>query len=463
MPPFRHQGPTPGEHAFTLEHGWFEEAWKEASGLGGALLRRLLIFRSGADWLDMAGFTKHVSTYGFRLTFAESHWTDHDTLIEHLTHPVCGLALKEDMRTCTCAFGERSCRIWFDGPEQAAGRLDLQLVTDQEDCEIAEYNQALTYAGSPHEEIMRATGRPSGAAVVCAPGCHGRHGKVAFLRRIRKDVERNTRREGGRPDDCGRVRPQGLSSAFDALSVAGHASELLHGNRGRFAPQHGTLWLWLLPLLLSTCVPNRSTRCSTGSSGLWTFVWSGGAWCKRRSVGARTDRGTWVRLERRPLARVDGQGWNGTEAAAALEGVAMLRWLAGVAWRDASGEAMWRADETTLLPGAPVKPGGTLTIDPQLPGAWWGQLNRSLDALAGQTTTRIATPDTVTITQARVTREITSTFGDLDTTLADWRPAHADLNWANVTGPTLGRHRRPARPRHWGGTTPASAGTTCRR
>lgn len=64
-----------------------------------------------------------------------------------------------------------------------------------------------------------------------------------------------------------------------------------------------------------------------------------------------------------------------------------------------------------------------------------GQLNGSLDALAGQITTRIATPDTVTITQARVTQEITSTFGDLDTTLADWRPAHADLNWANVTGP----------------------------
>ncbi|WP_042162457.1 hypothetical protein [Streptomyces lydicamycinicus] len=156
---------------------------------------------------------------------------------------------------------------------------------------------------------------------------------------------------------------------------------------------------------------------------------------KRRSVGARTERGTWVRLERRPLARIDGQGWNGTEAAAALEGVAMPRWLAGVAWRDASGEAMWRADETTPLPGAPVKPGGTLTVDSQLSGVWWGQLNRSLDALARQTTTRIATPDTVTITQARVTQEITSTFGDLDTTLADWRPAHADLNWANVTGP----------------------------
>lgn len=60
----------------------------------------------------------------------------------------------------------------------------MQLVTDQGDCEIAEYNQALTYAGSPNAEILRVTGRPSGAAVVCAPGCHGRHGKVAFLRRL---------------------------------------------------------------------------------------------------------------------------------------------------------------------------------------------------------------------------------------------------------------------------------------
>ncbi|WP_405774691.1 hypothetical protein [Streptomyces sp. NBC_00859] len=182
--PFQHRGPTPGEHAFVMEHGWFEDAWREASGLGSALLRRLLIFRSGADWLDMAGFTKHVNTYGFRLTFAESHWTDHDTLIGYLLHPVCGIALKEDMRSCACAFGERSCRVWFDGPDRAAGRLDVQFLSAQGGCEIAEYNQALTYGGSPSEEISRVTGCPPGAAVVCIPGCHGRHGKVGFLRRM---------------------------------------------------------------------------------------------------------------------------------------------------------------------------------------------------------------------------------------------------------------------------------------
>ncbi|MEU0283999.1 hypothetical protein ACIOGX_00080 [Streptomyces sp. NPDC088147] len=37
----------------------------------------------------MAGFTKHADTHGFRLPFAKVRWTDHDLLIEHLTHPVC--------------------------------------------------------------------------------------------------------------------------------------------------------------------------------------------------------------------------------------------------------------------------------------------------------------------------------------------------------------------------------------
>jgi hypothetical protein len=66
------------------------------------------------------------------------------------------------MRTCTCAFGERSCRIWFDGPEHGAGRLDLRLVTDQGDCEIAEYNHALTYAAAQMRRTCGSPGAPQG-------------------------------------------------------------------------------------------------------------------------------------------------------------------------------------------------------------------------------------------------------------------------------------------------------------
>ncbi|GHF36073.1 hypothetical protein GCM10010359_43560 [Streptomyces morookaense] len=41
---------------------------------------------------------------------------------------------------------------------------------------------------------------------------------------------------------------------------------------------------------------------------------------KCRSVGARTDRDTWVRIERRGVDRIGAQGGNGPEAAAILTG-----------------------------------------------------------------------------------------------------------------------------------------------
>ncbi|GCD99893.1 hypothetical protein EHYA_07615 [Embleya hyalina] len=107
-----------------------------------------------------------------------------------------------------------------------------------------------------------------------------------------------------------------------------------------------------------------------------------------------------------------------------------------MSWRDTEVSAMWRADETELVAAEPVKSGGRLSVDPKLSDAWWATLNASLDSLAAQETTRVATPDTVTITQVGVTSTIGKAFGDhIDTTVDEWIPAHADLNWANVTAP----------------------------
>lgn len=153
---------------------------------------------------------------------------------------------------------------------------------------------------------------------------------------------------------------------------------------------------------------------------------------KRRTVGARTNRDTWVRIERRPFNKIEGQGWNGAECAALLDGIEKPAWFGGVVWSDTAGAAMWRADETGLLPGGPVNPGTALTLSDE----WWAALNASLDVLAAHHTTRAATPDTVPVTQARVTESIQAVFpGVLDTTIRNWAPAHADLTWANVTGP----------------------------
>ncbi|WSQ69731.1 hypothetical protein OG393_33360 (plasmid) [Streptomyces sp. NBC_01216] len=157
---------------------------------------------------------------------------------------------------------------------------------------------------------------------------------------------------------------------------------------------------------------------------------------KRRSVGARTDRGTWVRVERRGLDRIGVQGGDGTSSAEALSGIAKPPWFAGVVWRDETEPVMWRADETELLPAAPVG-SAVVAKDPQLPEEWWAAMNASLDALGAQRTNRIATPDTETITPELVTETIHGVFPGVDAALGEWRPAHADFNWANTTAPAF--------------------------
>ncbi|MHA6631824.1 hypothetical protein ACU61A_40880 [Pseudonocardia sichuanensis] len=156
---------------------------------------------------------------------------------------------------------------------------------------------------------------------------------------------------------------------------------------------------------------------------------------KRRSIGVATDRRTWVRIEVRRVEKLYGQG-PGVEAAAALSGIAKPAWRAAVTWLEPELELMWRVDETELVTAAPIKPGGTLTIDPQPDEAWWARLGASLDALAAASTTRVATVHTVPMTQDRLTGTISEVFQDvLDTTVTEWAPAHGDLNWANLTGP----------------------------
>ncbi|MFE5594586.1 hypothetical protein [Streptomyces sp. NPDC056549] len=156
---------------------------------------------------------------------------------------------------------------------------------------------------------------------------------------------------------------------------------------------------------------------------------------KRRTVGARTGRGTWVRIERRGLARARAQGWHGVETAAALDGVAMPAWRQGCTWWEPGGGAVWRADETELVVDGPVG-GPVLLDDPWLSEAWWQGLNRSLDALAGAATTRVASPGTMPITRERVARVIGSAFPTMaGVDVDEWRPAHGDLSWANVTSP----------------------------
>lgn len=156
---------------------------------------------------------------------------------------------------------------------------------------------------------------------------------------------------------------------------------------------------------------------------------------KRRSIGARTDRGTWVRIECRGLERLDGQGW-GIEAAEILRGLPKPEWHAGISWFDPTRQVVWRADETSYVAEQPI---GKASAAVDLPDTWWTELNAALDGLADHhPVTRLATPDCAPITQERITSVIEAVFpGRVDATVKDWTTAHADLTWANLTGPTL--------------------------
>ena len=154
---------------------------------------------------------------------------------------------------------------------------------------------------------------------------------------------------------------------------------------------------------------------------------------KRRSLGYPTDRDSWVRIECRGLERLDGQGW-GLEAAATLAGLPIPQWHAGLSWYDPMHQVMWRADETQLIEQNPI---GRSTAATSLPDSWWAAFDAALDALAKSSTTRLATPDLEPISVERVRAAIAKVFPDADAPIEEWTTAHADLNWANMTGPQL--------------------------
>lgn len=155
---------------------------------------------------------------------------------------------------------------------------------------------------------------------------------------------------------------------------------------------------------------------------------------KRRSVGFRSDRETWVRVECRGLERFDGQGW-GLEAAQILDRVPVPKWHAGISWLDAERSVIWRADETQLIDESPI---GRAANAAGLPDAWWQAFNAAMDELGDHVTSRVATPDCERITVERVEAAIRKAFPDCaNVRIDEWHTAHADLNWANMTGPRL--------------------------
>jgi hypothetical protein len=150
---------------------------------------------------------------------------------------------------------------------------------------------------------------------------------------------------------------------------------------------------------------------------------------KRRSVGFRSDRDTWVRIEQQPMSHFIERGNNGLERSVILRGVAKPEWYQSVSWIDRADDRMWRADETELIISRHVIPWGFLREAPVLPAEWWQDFNSSLDALSEHTTARLA------IRQGRITEAIKAAFPGVNTTIDEWATAHGDFYWQNLTAP----------------------------
>ncbi|WP_190816556.1 hypothetical protein [Saccharopolyspora pogona] len=154
---------------------------------------------------------------------------------------------------------------------------------------------------------------------------------------------------------------------------------------------------------------------------------------KRRTWGAPSDRGTWVRLQVWPAGHAVVDQVPGVVAASALTQVPRPAWYRGVRWDD-DGGLVWRADELELVTQSPVIQAGTLTTDPSVSDDWWHELARALAAVA---TTAVPLPQQ-TVTQQRFTERITAAVGsDVDTTVTAWGGLHGDIAFANLTAPEL--------------------------
>jgi hypothetical protein len=150
---------------------------------------------------------------------------------------------------------------------------------------------------------------------------------------------------------------------------------------------------------------------------------------KRRSVGFRTDRNTWVRLEHQTLAQFARRGNDGLQQAMLIDGVTKPLWYQAVSWIDSEHGRVWRADETEFIAARHVIPYGYLRQAPDMSATWWAEFNASLDVLSRYPTNRVA------VRQARITETIAAAFPGIDTVVAEWVTAHGDLYWQNLTAP----------------------------
>lgn len=154
------------------------------------------------------------------------------------------------------------------------------------------------------------------------------------------------------------------------------------------------------------------------------------------SIGAGTDRGTWIRLEHARTEQIGERAWGGAEAAVALHDAAAPPWINTLTWRGEESDVVWRADEVEFVAEQPVGARPVLASDPKLPPSWWHTWGTAMDALAEARTARIAVAHRQPVTAAHVARVIEAVWpGRVEPRVTEWACAHGEMTWRKLTGP----------------------------
>ncbi|WP_198586845.1 phosphotransferase [Glycomyces xiaoerkulensis] len=155
-----------------------------------------------------------------------------------------------------------------------------------------------------------------------------------------------------------------------------------------------------------------------------------------RSVSARAEhpgRGVcWLRVHTESFVTAGGETWTGNTDAEQITAVAKPHVLKFDDWDDQTWGRSQRAELTTFVRQSPASDDEFAPVPLEVPSRWWGDLRQNLRNLAPAETERRR------VTQAEITRRIRVFWGDLiDPTVRDWRCAHGDLHWSNITAPEV--------------------------
>ncbi|MGH3853828.1 MAG: aminoglycoside phosphotransferase [Pseudonocardiaceae bacterium] len=159
-----------------------------------------------------------------------------------------------------------------------------------------------------------------------------------------------------------------------------------------------------------------------------TFGW------RDRTIGSRangSNGGCWLRVSWAHVQWAEGNYWTGNEDGAAIVGVPKPAVADLHEWAEENGDRN-RAEVLTLVTDKACSETQELREELDLPGQCWPNLRAALETLSTHKTERTIT------TQKKITGRLLSFFGStVDPIVTTWTTAHGDLNWTNLTAPSV--------------------------